>query len=89
MNQSRGIGCEQRSHSPGNVGLDKGCVRSKQAEGHVTKLLHMLLTQLATVGPIATALQSELPRAALRDVCLSREGAYHCSRPEHVPCVYI
>lgn len=61
-----------------------GTVCSKQAEGHVTKLLHMLLTQLATVGPIATALALELPGAALRDLWLSREGACHCRRPKHV-----
>jgi hypothetical protein len=44
---------------------------SKQAAGHVTKLLHMLLTQLATVGLVATALQSELPGAACGDLCAS------------------
>lgn len=64
------------------------CVVSRQ-KATVTKLLHMPLTQLATVGPIATALQSERPGAALGDLGLSKEGAHHCSRPKHGLRAYV
>lgn len=64
------------------------CVVSRQ-KATVTKLLHMPLTQLATVGPIATALQSEPPGAALGDLGLSREGAHHYSRPKHGLRAYV
>lgn len=44
----------------------------------------MLLTQLATLGLVATAPQSELPGAACGDLCLSREIACRLGRHERV-----
>lgn len=37
----------------------------------------MLLPQLAAVGPVATALQSELPGVPRGNLCLSRESSCH------------